>query len=174
VHSVTEATYWKKLTKIGWLRYVPKHLHAELRDRLRTCFKSEPEWVHLELHRAGFDAECIDGEESYCKLLRDLKRDSIGIFRPSQIEARMVAKGRRMSIHISFRHKRKPYSCVVPFESDYVEHEVMDLVNRALESSGREERFIPLPVKGQLVFLAIVPPVIYDKAVTAGLIPAVV
>lgn len=168
---MTEQAFWTKLTKIGWLKYVPKQRHAEIRSRFKKAFKSDPDWVHLALHQTGFDSECIDGPKSYCQLLRDLATDSNGIFRPTQIKAELVKKGRKASINVSFRHKGKAFSCVVPFETDWFQHEVLDLVNQALESSGREERFIVLSTNDQLMFLVIVPPAVFDKAVEAGLIP---
>ncbi|MBM4068940.1 MAG: hypothetical protein FJ271_08365 [Planctomycetes bacterium] len=169
---MTEQTYWTKLTKIGWLKYVPKQLHAEIRDRFKKGFKSSPDWVHLALNQTALDSECIDGPESYCELLKNLAKDSNDIFQPTQIKAEMVKKGRTTSISVSFRHKGKVFSCVVPFETDWFEQGVLDVVNHALEASGREERFIVLPTNDQLMFLVIVPPAVYDKAVESGLIPA--
>jgi hypothetical protein len=169
---VTERTYWTRLTKTGWLKYVPRKQHAELRARLKEALKSDdPESAYLVLCQAGFDAEWIDGPESYCELLRFLARDSNGAFHPTRIKSEYVRVGRKASIKISFRHKGKSFSCVVPFVDDCVEPEFMDLVNQAMEAGGCEERFIEVPPKGQLVFLAVVPPHVFNKAVKAGLMP---
>jgi hypothetical protein len=59
----------------------------------------------------------------------------------------------------------------VPFETDWFECEVLDLINQALESSGRKERLIALPSVDQLVFIVFVPPDIYEQAVAEKLIP---
>jgi hypothetical protein len=169
---MTADLYWRKWQKIGWLRYVPKHQQEEIRACLEKNFKANPKWAYLCLNQAGIDSECIDGPGSYRSVLKDLARDSHGLFHPTRIREEHVALGKRKhGIKVSFSHDGKRFSTTVPFDGDYFEMGILDLVNESLAASGTKERFIELPAVDQLVFLVLVPPSIYDKAVAAKLIP---
>lgn len=173
---MTERAYWEKLKKIGWLEYIPKSLQAEIRARFKKNYKTDPTRAHLSLNQTGFDSECIEGIGSnngcsYHDVLKQLAKDSGGVFHPTHIKDEFVKHGRTRSINVSFRHDRTTYACNVP-DSDYFDMSVLDLVNEALEASGRDERFIVVPSDDQLVFIVIVPPEVYERAVDAKLIPA--
>ena len=73
--------------------------------------------------------------------------------------------------HYRDRHGGKLFSCEVPWEDDCFQRPVLDLVNKALRASKAEEQFIPLQPRGQTIFLVLVPPALYERAVHAGLIP---
>ena len=166
--KLNDKTYWQKLEDIGWLKYLPADMHEEVREQLRTNLsRPETQWAFLALTQAGFDSECIDDENSYVKILKDLAKDSRGVFAPTNIKAECKKK----TIKISFDHRGKSYSCQVPFESDWFEFSVLDLMNKALEESKAEERFILLPAADQLANIVILPPAVYEKAVKEGLIP---
>jgi len=171
---MTGKAYWQKLEKIGWIDYIPKERREESRSQLEKNLGGEvPEWAFLALTQAGFDSETIDGigpdELSYHSILKELAKDSNGVFRPTNIKDELVDRGK--SIKVTFRHTGKTFSCTVPFESDYFQLGVLDLVNEALESCQAQERFIPLPAVDQMLNLVFVPPGIYQKAVAQKLIP---
>lgn len=67
--------------------------------------------------------------------------------------------------------KRK-YSCSVEFADDYVDERAIELVNKALEDSGSEYRFINLPVVDQCGYFVFVPPSVYESAIQIGLVPS--
>src|SRR5262249_51703603 len=153
---------------IGWLKYLPTDMHKEVREQLRKNLSGpQPEWAFLALTQTGFDTECIDDENSYVEVLKDLAKSSRGVFAPTNIKADCKKK----TITISFNHHGKSYSCQVPFDSDWFDASVMDLVNKSLEESKAAERFILLPAVDQIANIVIVPPLIYEKAVKEGLIP---
>lgn len=72
---------------------------------------------------------------------------------------------------VSFEHGGKTFSCEVPWEDDWFQQPVLDLVNKALKAGKAKEQFIPLPPCDQSISLVLVPPALYKKAVGAGLIP---
>lgn len=171
---MTERTYWQKLKKIGWLDYLPQEMHAEVRKQLKQNLSDDPQLAFLALTQGGFDIECImdagTDELSYAAALRDLAEVSRGVFEPTQIEDAFVK--RRRAIQVSFRHGRKKYSCIVPYDNDYFDMTVLELVNRALAESDVKQRFIVLPDVDQFVNLVFVPPQVYAAAVREKLVPS--
>jgi hypothetical protein len=168
----TAEAYWNEMKKIGWLDYFTAEQQQDTLARLRKSFQDGGEWAYLCFSQAGFDTECIDEPGSYCKVLEDLGSYSNGIFHPTELnEEHLTLSKRRHATKVSFQHDGNAFSATVPHDSDWFDMAVVELANRALEASGRPERFMELPSPDQCAFLAIVPPAIYEKAVARKLVP---
>lgn len=174
---MTYKIFWERLRKIGWLKYEPKENHAKLRALLKESFQKDPDWAHLALTQTGFDAECIGSvgpneRDSYYHRIKELADNSRGLFRPTQIKDELIKLRKSgQAIKISFLHHGLPFCATFPFQGDYFDSAVLDLVNLALKATGIEERFIDLPSPGQLVFLVFVPQKTFDRAILEELIP---
>ena len=109
------------------------------------------------------------GGNTYYTALRKLARASRGTFAPTDISDELV-DDEDVAL-ISFRHDGKVFSCEVPYEDDWFQRPVLDLVNKAMKAGKAREQFIPLPLREQTIALVLVPPALHKKAVRAGLIP---
>jgi hypothetical protein len=173
VPRLTQGEFWGKLEEIGWLAAVPEAERKRLRTALARAFKRDPRLAFSALAVISFDAVCIEGEgpggNTYYTVLRKLARASRGTFAPTDISDELVDEDD--TALISFRHGGKVYSCEVPWEDDWFQRPVLDLVNKAMKAGKAREQFIPLPLREQTIALVLVPPALFKKAVRAGLIP---
>jgi hypothetical protein len=173
VPRLTKDEFWAKLEEIGWLDAVTEAERKRLRTALAKAFKRDPRLAFSALAVISFDAVCIEGEgprgNTYYTVLRKLARASRGKFAPTDIADELVDE--EDVAQISFRHGGKVFSCEVPYEDDWFQRPVLDLVNKAMKAGKAREQFIPLPLREQTIALVLAPPALYKKAVRAGLIP---
>lgn len=168
---MTGKTYWQKLDKIGWLEYLPKEMHDDVRSQLEINLKDKehPGLVCMALAQGGFEAGCADGES----VLGEFARISNGAFRPTQIKIKPVKKD--TPCELSFHHDKKKHACLISSEFDNLPSPdydtILKVVNQALIASEAKESFFALPVADVYICLVFVPPPIYKAAVKANLIP---
>jgi hypothetical protein len=166
---MTYDAYVKKLTEIGWLDMVPANAQTEILSQLKKNLanKDDQAFAYLALSQCGFDAEDVE----YVEVFADFAKVSQKRFKPLQLKVAVVPGEEELEdLKVSFRHGSKQYSCTVP-ETGWFNEAVVETINEALEDSNVEQRFIVLPAGDQLVGVVFVPPVVYDKAVRAKLIP---
>jgi hypothetical protein len=60
----------RRLEAIGWMDHVSGAKRATMRADLEHWHKSKPEWSYLGLATSGYDAECIEDDESYPMLIK--------------------------------------------------------------------------------------------------------
>ncbi len=172
---MTAQQFWRKLKEIGWLDHVPKSKQAAMRKNIETLLNNPKHCIQVfeALTQHMLDMECIydSGPDklSYHQELLDLAKNSRGLFRPTEIKDEFNESS--TAVTISFRHDGKLFSCTVAYESDWFDMAVLKLVNRALKTSGIQERFIPLPEFDQCLYLVLVPTEVYRAAVREKLIP---
>jgi len=162
-------SYWQKLQKVGWLDYVPKDQHEEIRALIQKNLNgANPDMVSAALARAVFEA----GKTDYKDVLQELTDASGGLFRPTKKAAKVT---KTPPVEVSFQHEGKRYSCFVSSESERLqETDYANLVaaaNQALASAGADERFFILPLADVFISVVFVPPSIYKAAEKANLIP---
>ncbi|MBI1916774.1 MAG: hypothetical protein HYS12_18870 [Planctomycetes bacterium] len=171
---MTEAEFWSKLEEVGWLDAVPTAERTRLRAAVSDAFTGDPKYAFYALAVTSFDPECIEGSGpedpcSYYSVLSQLAEASYGPFAPADLRDELdedsgVAR-------VSFKQGGQLFSCEVPWEDDWFQEPVLDLVNKAIKANKAKEQFIPLPPCDQTISLVLVPPAIYKKAVSAGIIP---
>jgi hypothetical protein len=171
---MTEGEFWRRLVEIGWLDAVPIGQRTRLRTAVADFFTRDPRYAFYALAVTSLDPECIEGsgpEEkcSYYSVVSQLAKASYGKFAPTELRDELDTKAG--VARVSFRHGGKIFSCEVPWEDDWFQEPVLDLVNKAIKAGKAEEQFIPLPLCDQTVSLVLVTPALYKKAVSAGLIP---
>jgi hypothetical protein len=171
---MTEEEYWSKLEQVGWLDAIPNPERTRLRAAVADAFSRDPKYACYSLAVTSFDPECIEGSGpdeacSYYSVVTQLAKASYGKFAPTDLhddldEGAGVAR-------VTFQHGGKVFKCEVPWEDDWFQQPVLDLVNKAIKASKAREQFIPLPLCDQTISLVFVPPSLHKKAVSAGLIP---
>ena len=171
---MTEGEFWDKLVQIGWLDVVPDAERSRLRAAVADYFTRDPAYAFYALAVTSFDPECIEGSGpddccSYYSVVSQLAKASHGKFSPTELRDELD-EGAGVA-RVSFRHGGKGFSCEVPWEDDWFQQPVLDLVNRALRAGKAKEQFIALPLCDQTISLVLVPPALFKKAVSAGLIP---
>ncbi len=171
---MTEGEFWSKLAEIGWLDAVPEAERTRLRAAVADSFTRDPRYAFYSLAVTSFDPECIEGSGpddscSYYSVVSQLAKASYGKFAPTDLSDELD-EGAGVA-RVSFQHGGKVFSCEVPWEDDWFQQPVLDLVNKAIKAGKTTEQFIPLPLCDQTISLVLVPPSLYKKAVSAGLIP---
>lgn len=166
--------FWSKLEQVGWLRDIPDSERNRLQDAVADHFTRDSKYAFYSLAVTSFDPECIEGTGptdacSYYSVLNQLARSSYGRFSPTDIHDELVNDNG--IARISFKHASTLFQCEVPWEDDWFQEPVLELVNQAIKKVEVKEQFIPLPPCDQSVSLAFTTPSIYKEAVRAGLIP---
>jgi hypothetical protein len=163
-------TYWRELKNVGWLDCIPQGQHADLRKRIeRSLLGSAPETTCFTLTQSSLDSECILGEGSYARILKDLAEASDGVFSPAHVVDR--CEPNQTVGTVSFVHARKQYDLKVSYDTDLLDEAIIDLVNEAISNGGSDRQFINLPVIDQCYYLVFVPRAVYEKAIEVGLLP---
>ena len=167
--------YWHRLQACGWLDAVPATEHRALRERIGEALRERPQVVFQALAATALDLECIEGSGpdelcSYHSVLRQLAEASGGRFQPEDIldevdPALGVAR-------ISFCLGEYSFHREVPYQDEWVQPGIFEMVNHALETVGEPSRFHRLPADSQFAHLAFVPESVFQKAREEGLIPA--
>jgi hypothetical protein len=171
---MTEGEFWAKLEEIGWLDAVPPAECTRLRAAVAEAFTRDPKYAFYALAVTSFDPECVEGSGpddpcSYHSVVSQLAKTSYGQFAPVNLRDELD-EGAGVA-RVSFEHAGKTFKCEVPWEDDWFQQPVLDLVNKAVKAGKAKEQFIPLPPCDQTISLVLVPPALYKKAVGAGLIP---
>lgn len=171
---MTPDEYLDKLDAIGWFDHLPPGERERIRPQLEKNLQDDPFWAYYALASMCFDTEFVQDEGpesvlSYYWLLEELAASSSGIFKPMNIQDRLDRYNE--TAYVAFEHHGRSFSVTVPFETDWFEWDVLELVNRAIGESGSKLRFIPLPQGDQIVCLVIQVPDVYGAAVRVGLIP---
>ena len=164
--------FWNALLAAGWVDGLSERQVAALRATVESQAQSDPERperLYLALATGGFDAECIDDEEGYRLVMDAYREASGGVFMPTDVSVEADRSAEEARVSFSFRGEG--FETVVPFEGDYFEEGVHDLVNAALEKAHVEERFFILPETDQILHLTFARPTAYQRAVEAGVIP---
>jgi hypothetical protein len=173
VTNITADDYWEQLRACGWLDALPEAEREELRNRVHDAFQADPTRAFYALQTTGFDTECIEGVGpdawSYHNILVGLAADSRGLFQPTQITDALDHTGRQITV--AFDHGTTRYSCTVPFDTDWFDFTVLELVNQALREVPVAEQFIILPPEDQIASLALIPESTYRCAELQRLIP---
>ncbi len=145
-----------------------------LQAAVTDAFTREPRYAFYSLAVTSFDPECIEGSGadetcSYYSVVMQLAKASSGKFAPTDLRDQLdTAAG---VARVSFNHRGKHFECEVAWEDDWFQPPVLDLVNKAIKAGRAKEQFIPLPPCDQTISLVLVPPALYKKAMSAGLIP---
>jgi hypothetical protein len=171
---MAEGDFWSKLEKIGWFDAVHETERTRLRTAVADAFTRDPTYAFYSLAVTSFDPECIEGSGpddscSYHSVVTQLAKASYGKFAPTDLCDELDKEAG--VARVSFKHGGKVFSCEVPWEDDWFQQPVLDLVNKAVKAVKAKEQFIPLPLCDQTISLVLVPPSVYKKAVSAGLIP---
>jgi hypothetical protein len=161
--------FWNALLAAGWVDGLPEGQAATLRKAVESQAQSDPERLYLALATGAFDAECMDDEEGYTYALDAYREASGQVFTPTDVAVKADRAAEEARVSFSFRGER--FETVVPFEGDYFEEGVHDLVNAALERARVEERFFILPAVDQNLYLAFARPAAFQRAVEVGAIP---
>jgi hypothetical protein len=163
----------KELDRIGWFREFPPAERVRLERAYASINTGDPTPAFQALAVTSFDPECIEGVGpdpcSYYSIVTQLASVSYGIFTPNDVKDALDPSNGIASI--SFEHGGKLYECTMPFEDDWVQQGVIDLINQAIRNSGKHSQFLPLPLCDQTIYLVLVPPDIFDAAIGAGLVP---
>jgi len=167
---VTVDEYWTKVEQCGWLENLSEEERDELRRSVEARAGHGEDQMFLGLATGGFDVECIEDDGSYPMVLESYRKASRGVFNPSNVTSRLDETARRG--HVAFELGGKRFHTTVPFESDYFEGRVHDLINRSLAHTGAKERFFDLPSAGQIAFLVCVEPSLHRRARERGVIPS--
>lgn len=166
----------EKLHQCGWLDEMPDAERIKLLRQLET---DEYEQGYLNFAAFDFDTECIesfgdDGSEdinSYHKIIRLYAENSWGRFTPTNI--RDEYDDERKQMHVGFDFADRRFDISVPLQSDWFDAALHDLINEALEKAGVAQRFLPLPVLDQILYLAFISPATFEKALAVGALPSI-
>ena len=177
IEHLSAEEYWQKLVDSEWIAGIPDDEQFALRSRVEKAFSRDDPigifYTYCALTTVCFDAECIEGigpgEFSYCGVLHLLAENSYGKFNPTNIIDELDVD--KQTARVSFQHRGKRFYCEVPWHSDWFDIKVIDLVNKALEASGTDARFIELPTVDQNIYLVLISNVAFEKAVELGVIP---
>jgi hypothetical protein len=165
----TAKQYWKALAKSGWLELVPKDNHEPMRAHIEELFESNAPFVYTALCTGGYDAEMIENNGDYSRLVAMYREASSGVFDPTDVTDSVDYDTRQATIAFTFRGTH--FARQIPFESDYVDPAFDDLVNEALASANVRQRFIQMPTDDQCAALTFMDPEVYERACDLGLIP---
>jgi hypothetical protein len=162
------SSYWRKLKRIGWLNDLADEEMVEIRVTLKKGFESDtdPIFAFLALSRFAFDSEGFSFERRYIDTIKIFAENSNRAFTPTRIQETCKDSKKR----VAFTHNGKRYACVIDI-LDWFDDAILDLINQAMEDTGVEKRFITLPAADQIASFVCVPPKIYEKAISTGLIP---
>jgi hypothetical protein len=161
-------TYWTRLGKTGWLASMPAARKRALKAAVGAALEAGEEgWKGLAT--GGYDAECIENDGDYTRLLRAYAEASDGRFAPEKVKDSVdIDEG---TTRISFTLGGRQYRRTFEQEGDYVADDFDRILNVILEKAGIKERFFQLPADDQIAKLVFVTPEALANAVKAGLVP---
>jgi hypothetical protein len=162
----------KQLDECGWFEGRTEGYREEKKNALADAEgELDAEAVATALADFIFDTECIDGNEgdyaNVVKLFADAAQD---FFLIEDIEDRFVAQGDSGAAAVMFRVGDEPYMVSVPFESDWFDEGVANLLNTAAQAHGQGRMFELLPVLDQCAYVAFVKPAALKAAADKGLL----
>jgi hypothetical protein len=174
VQAMTVERYLDRLKGVGWFEGRSERATQALAVRVRKAFADKASHAFYALADTSFDAECIeatgpDEECSYHSVLMQLAEVSRGGFRPENLREEVDFE--EGIARVSFELDGESFEREFEQEDDWFSPEALELVNDALESVGRDERFIPLPPCDQTLSVCFITQDTYDAAVDIGLIP---
>lgn len=172
--------YWQRLVNSGWIKDMPETEQEELRLKIDQCVRDDQNpiaalhdisAIQIDVNGAGLDGQGL-GVDAGEKMIRECAEHSFGKFEPSEIVAEMDTE--HETVKLGFTHHQTHFEKEVPWKDDskWLQEEVKDLVNQALEADGTEQRFMDLPATADhpnngVVFVS---ENAYEKAVEAGLL----
>ncbi len=174
-HTLSAEEYWNALVETGWLSAIPEDDHDDMRERVLAAHANDKNFTCYALAVTSFDMECIervgpDEPNSYHGVLTQLGEDSYGAFAPSAIVDALDKKEGVATI--TFVHDEQTFAGELPYENEWFDPRIIDLINDALELSGEGVRFYPLPFSDHIARLVLIPEVVWRRANEANLIPA--
>src|SRR5262245_57623153 len=101
-----------------------------------------PSMPSMRLAVTSFDPECIEGSgpdapRSYHSVVSQLANASYGKFAPTELNDEL--DGEAGVARVSFRHGGKLFSCEVPWQVDWFQEPVLDLINKAIKPRKAKE-----------------------------------
>jgi hypothetical protein len=162
-------SYWERLETSGWVAEMQPEERATIRERLAQL--EDQADAYLQLASGCFDTECVDEPGAYRQVFELLAGVSGGGFAPENIidEHDEAAQRVRVGFDLAGRH----FEVSVKLQNDWFQEEAFELVNQALEATGAERRFLPLPVLDQVVFVAFVRPATFERALELNVLPSI-
>jgi hypothetical protein len=166
-------TYLRRVKDSGWLEGRNERAADALEQRIRDSFAKNPASAFYALADTSFDAECIESsgpneECSYHSVLMQLAEHSRGLFRPEELSDEVDHD--EGTARLAFELEGEIFEREFAQNEDWFSNEALELVNEALEASGRDERFLALPASDQVMHLALVSQEVFDRAVDLGAI----
>jgi hypothetical protein len=160
---VTEETYWRRLKKTGWLKYLPIETQPGVRAAIAKNLRSDPNHAYLALTQGGIEAGCFSAKE----ILKELARTSRNVFHPVDIRENESKE----ILDLSFTFNKTKYASSMPADPSSIWDETLSLANKSLAENRVEERFIVLPGVDAWLNLTFIPPNVYRKACAEKLLP---
>ena len=161
--------FWDKLTEIGWINEIPDEDLDELKEDAEAIFEREPTQAIYALSVFTFDPYCIGEADDYVDVIEVFSEGSRGLFQPENI---LVEEDEEEGTYsVSFDHGGENFNCEVFSDDDYMDEQVHNLINDALEDSDVDQRFFLLPPLNDMAYLVLVSADVFDRALEAGLLP---
>lgn len=172
-HRLDAEGYWQALLDCGWVDSDPRPPDA-LRDIVLAAHAENRDHTVFALAASAFDMDVIEGVGpddpcSYYSILEQLAEESYGLFKPDEILDDLDEEARTATV--IFVHNGERYAGRVPWENDWFDPRILELVNQALEDAGHEQRYLLLPSNSSVARLALVSPDVYAEALERELIP---
>lgn len=165
--------YWQALLDCGWVDSDPRHRDV-LRHAVHAAHTEDRATTLFALAVSTFDMEVIEGvgpEDpcSYHSILEQLAEESHGLFAPDEILDDLDEDSRTATV--IFIHDGERYAARVPWENDWFDPRILELVNDALDAAGVEQRYHLLPATSSIAHLALVAPQVFEEARRRDLVP---
>jgi hypothetical protein len=155
------------LEEIGWFEGRDGDSRADVRKKLGDCQELTPNELPDALADFSFDTECIDGNPGdYADIIKEFAHAARSAFAIDDVSDNFVEG----AASVAFRVGDVPYSLTVPFESDWWDPQVSELLDKVAAEHGDERRFVLLPVLDQVAYVAFLKPSTFEAALKRGLL----
>ena len=167
--SAAFEAYWARVLETKWLDSVPANRHSRLRADMLALFRENPTRAYEALSTGGFDGECINDDGSYSQVIRWYAEASGGVFAPTNVKDRLDWD--KCKAFIQFTYRGRTFKKTLPFEGDYLPPEFDAFINDVLRQCKIRQRFVQLPTRDQMAWIAFVDPRAYKKAISNFVLP---
>lgn len=170
IEKMTPEEYWQRLVECGWVDEVHEDLRSALKESVHQKFLQDRMNTWEALVTITEDAEVMSDSEDdhiYTVFLNRLAEHSSSIFHPETVTAEYIGD----QLMVRFSTDGRVYEFETFAESDYIDPGILSVVNRALADGEVNKAFVLFPAVDQVLYMAFIPPAIYQKAEELMLVP---
>lgn len=123
------------LDDLGWFAGWPESARQSARNTIEANheIRSQLNFSGVAMISVWGDSECVDEEDAYTRILNDFRSYSHGFFQPENIKEVWTDEGEGdFRIEVSFECSGKVYTGQIPYDGDWVNDAIFDLINEAM------------------------------------------